>query len=182
MALLSPKTILNNSKKIISNEECMSSIKKISNELTSELCNKFPIVITVMNGALIFSGNLIPLLKFPLQCDYIHATRYNDSTLGKDTVVFKSKPTIDLTNRTILILDDILDEGITMKCINEFIAEQGAKEIINCFLFKKDISRKIQFSNIYYGIKVPNKYIFGMGMDVKGLWRNMLDIYEYNQK
>lgn len=136
-----------------------------------------PVVLPVMNGGLIYAGQLLPLITVPLQVDYIHATRYRNTTSGFD-LDWKVKPQSDLKDRIVIILDDIFDEGITLSEIVEYCKEQGAVTVITAVLATKQHDRrktdlKIDFS----AVDVPDRYVFGYGMDFKGQLRNLNAIY-----
>ena len=162
---------------IIYDEVAVSeAISTIAKQLNQFYIEEMPVILSVMNGATYFTGQLIPKLKFPLELDYIQATRYRGDLQGKDlSWIVRPKETIK--NRSVLILDDILDEGFTLKAIIEECNLLGAKEVKSAVLVEKklNISKPIQAD--YVGLLVPNRYVFGCGMDVHGWWRNLPKIY-----
>ena len=154
------------------------AIEKVAQDITKELADKNPIVFCVMNGGLIFAGQLLPLLDFPLEVSYLHATRYQKETSGGE-LFWKAKPEVSFIDRDILIIDDILDEGNTLAAIIQYCQHAGANAVYTAVLLDKEHSRKAipGFSANYTGLKCPDRFVFGFGMDYKGYWRNAPGIF-----
>jgi hypoxanthine phosphoribosyltransferase len=129
-----------------------------------------------MGGAVVFSGQLLPLLKFPLEFDAIHVSRYGNATQG-GALQWRVLPKETIAGRTILVLDDILDEGHTLAAIHAKMMELGAKKVVSAVLVEKIIDRDKPIRAEFVGLTVPNRYVFGCGMDVHGAWRNLPAIY-----
>jgi hypoxanthine phosphoribosyltransferase len=129
-----------------------------------------------MGGAVVFTGQLLPLLRFPLEFDYIHVTRYRGATQG-GTIQWKVEPGKLLAGRAVLVLDDILDEGHTMAAIRDRILAAGATQFYSAVLADKAIGRDKPIRADFVGVSVPDRYVFGFGMDVEGAWRNLPAIY-----
>lgn len=170
-----------NCKLVFSNAEINSALEKLADKLNPQLENEVPVVLCVMQGGLIFSGQLIPRLQCMLEIDYIHATRYNNKTLGGE-LVWKAYPVTSLTDRTVLILDDILDEGQTLQSIVQYCDQQGASKIISAVLLRKNHNRCVDdqlTDNI--ALNVEDKYVFGFGMDYDGKYRQLDAIYALDE-
>ena len=162
---------------IYSFEEIGAAIERMAEEITLELTDKNPIILCLMIGAVIPTGKLLPLLNFPLQTEYVHATRYQGETSGGELHWIR-KPTIELQDRHVLIVDDILDEGTTLKVIVEECEKRQAKTIQTAVLADKQLNRKRTFKQAdFTGVTVPNRYVFGYGMDYKEYLRNAPGIY-----
>ena len=153
-----------------------NAVTRLSREITAKLASSNPLVISVMGGAIIFTGKLLPLLNFPLDFDYVHATRYGSATLG-GKMQWVVEPRISLAGRTILLLDDILDEGITLETIRQHLLNNGAAECITAVFADKAIGREKPLKPDFVGLTLPNRFVFGFGMDVRGAWRNLPAIY-----
>lgn len=135
------------------------------------------IVISVMNGGLILSGHLLTRLKFPLHVDFIHATRYRNRTSGGE-LEWKVEPHQSLKGRSLIVLDDILDEGYTLQAIVDYCKLQGAATVISAVLVEKKHDRRTpDVSCDFVGLQVEDRYVFGFGMDYKGYHRNLNGIY-----
>ena len=157
-------------------EEIETAMDNMAEEITQELQNSDPIVLGVMNGGLIPAGRLLSRLDFPLRQDYIHATRYRENTSGRDLQWVK-KPDFPIENRTVLIVDDILDEGYTLEALIKACEEMGAKQIYSALLCEKEHDRGVDIDGDFVGVKVPDRYVFGYGMDYKGYLRNAPGIF-----
>jgi hypoxanthine phosphoribosyltransferase len=141
-------------------------------EITASMGDAFPLVLSVMGGAVVFTGMLLPKLQFPLEFDYIHLSRYNNKTVGGE-MQWRVAPRESVKDRIVLVLDDILDEGETMAAIRERIMDMGAKEFHAAVLCEKTLNKPKPMHPDFCGFKVPDRYVFGCGMDVKGYWRNL---------
>ena len=137
-----------------------------------------PIIMCVMNGGLILAGMLLPRLDFPLQVDYLHATRYREKLTGAD-LQWKAFPSLDLTGRVVVLVDDILDEGDTLVGIRAYCLAQGAAQVLCAVLVDKNHARRhpaLPRADIT-GLDAPDRYLFGFGMDYKGYLRNAPGVY-----
>jgi len=170
--------ILREADLLVGAEEVLSCIDRLAREITVQLRESNPVVICVMNGGVIFSGQLLTRLVFPLEVDYIHATRYGHETRGA-LLNWIAKPQADLRGRTVLLLDDILDEGVTLAAIAEECHQQGAKEVLMAVLVEKLHLRKVTpgMRADFTGFEIGDRYLFGYGLDYKGYWRNAPGIY-----
>lgn len=168
--------ILANADVIYSNDEINNAVKKIAAEITLKLQDTAPVVICVMSGGLVFAGHLLTHLRFPLELDYVHASRYQNNTAG-NVLHWKALPQCDLANRTVLLVDDILDVGITLFEIAEKCKHLGAKVVYKAVLVDKALNTQKPIKADFVGLSVPNAYVFGYGMDAFCWWRNLPDIY-----
>jgi hypoxanthine phosphoribosyltransferase len=125
-----------------------------------------------MGGAVVFTGTLLPQLTFPLEFDYIHVSRYGDDDRG-GAVVWKVIPRQNVAGRTIIVLDDILDEGATLAHVKQRLLDMGAREVIVAVFADKDIGRAKPITADLTGVTLPNAFVVGFGMDVYGYWRNL---------
>jgi hypoxanthine phosphoribosyltransferase len=133
---------------------------------------EFPLVLGVMGGAVVFTGHLLPQLSFPLEFDYIHVTRYGDQDRGGE-VVWKVIPRQNVAGRTIIVVDDILDEGETLAHVKQRLLDMGAAEVILAVFADKDLGRQKPVQADIVGLTIPNKFVVGFGMDAHGYWRNL---------
>lgn len=162
------------------NAEVEAAINRMAEAINRHLKNKNPVFLCVMNGGIVISGKLLTLLDFPLTFDAINASRYNNSTSG-DKIRWKQKPETDLNNRTVLIVDDILDQGLTLEAIFNYCKAQGAASIYTAVLIDKQLDYKKPVIADFVGLEIENRYLFGYGMDYKGYLRNAAGIYACKQ-
>jgi hypoxanthine phosphoribosyltransferase len=157
-----------------------AAIDALACAICSRLDQAYPVVLTVMGGGVFLAGQLLPRLTFPLECDYLQVSRYNDSTRG-GAIHWLATPRTALAGRDVLVLDDILDEGITLAGVRENILSQGASACHLAVLCEKELPREKPVCANFTGLMVPNRYLFGCGMDVYGLWRNLPEIRALRQ-
>lgn len=154
-----------------------AAIRQLADEITQALGESEPLVLCVMSGATIFAGHLLPQLVFPLEFDYVQASRYQNTTSGGQDIVWRTTPGDNVRGRTILLLDDILDEGHTLAAVREKCLQAGAANVLIAVLAEKLTGRPKPIQADFVGLTVPNRYVFGCGMDVYGWWRNLPAIY-----
>ena len=160
-----------------SHTQVSEAINKLADKVTSYYRNKNPIILCLMNGGLFLTSELTKRLDFPLRLDYLHATRYRGETTGKDLHWLKM-PEFNLANEHVLIVDDIYDEGITLKEVEEKLKQQNPASIKSLVLVDKQHERKPQGHSVdYVGMRLVDKYLFGCGMDYYGHWRHLPQIY-----
>ncbi len=136
----------------------------------------FPLVLGVMGGAVVFCGQLLTRLTFPLEFDYMHVTRYGSQDQG-GKIEWKVIPRSNVQGRTVIVLDDILDEGETLAHVKERLLDMGASEVVLAVFADKDIGKKKPVTADYVGLNLPNKFVVGYGMDAYGYWRNLPGIW-----
>ncbi len=159
-----------------SQEVVEQALDRMAVEITGKLAGEDPVVLCVLNGALIPMGHLLTRLTFPLRQDYIHATRYGTETTGTQ-LEWIGHPSTSLKGETVLVIDDILDEGITLAAITDACREAGARSIYTAVLVEKVRVRNSTIQADFTGLKVEDRYVFGYGMDYKGYLRNVAGIY-----
>lgn len=158
-------------------DDVEKALDRMATDITEKLAEKNPLILCLMIGGVVPAGMLIPKLDFPLEIDYIHATRYRGETSGSDIKWLKN-PDISLRDRTLLLIDDILDEGITLAEIIQECKKRGAADIYTAVLVDKQLNRtRLLEKADFTGLTVPNRYVFGYGMDYKGYLRNAPGIY-----
>jgi hypoxanthine phosphoribosyltransferase len=161
---------------LYSEEQVEAALDKMASAIGAKLANRNPLVLCVMNGGIVAAGKLIMRLAFPLNIDAINASRYQNQTSG-GTIEWVLKPSTPLKDRTILIIDDILDEGITLTAIKDYCLEQGAAEVYCAVLVDKLLGHEKPIQADFVGLHIENRYLFGYGMDYKGYLRNAAGIY-----
>ncbi len=158
-------------------EQVENALDNMADKINAEFIDTCPVIMCVMNGGLIPTGKLLTRFNFLLHLDYLHATRYRDETTGTD-VLWKAEPTIDLRGRSVLIIDDILDEGVTLQTIVEYCECRGASKVMTAVLVEKKHNRKqSKIQADFIGLEVDDHYVFGYGMDYKGYLRNAAGIF-----
>jgi hypoxanthine phosphoribosyltransferase len=153
-----------------------SALDHMAIAIRSHLADTNPVVVCLMNGGVVPFGKLLTRLQFPLQVDYVHATRYGTRIKGGE-LEWMAGPFVPARDRTILLVDDILDEGTTLAAIEARYRADGAKRVFKAVLTRKDRPRKVAIDVDFVGLEIPDRYVFGYGMDYKGYLRNAPGIY-----
>lgn len=153
------------------------ALDRMAAAITDTLGGTLPVVLCVLTGGIIPTGQLLTRLQFPLESDYLHATRYRGETSGRD-VRWLCEPAIELQGRTVLLVDDILDEGQTLADIVNYCEQSGAAQVYSAVLVEKLHERRAAGIRAdFVGLQVEDRYVFGSGMDYKGYLRNMNGVY-----
>ncbi len=161
---------------LYTSEQVQAAIDRLAVSITAAVNGNDPLILCVMTGGIILTGQLLPRLHFPLQLDYIHATRYANQTQGGQ-LTWIAKPRASLRGRVVIAVDDILDEGITLAEIVKACKAEGAAAVYSAVLVNKRHDRKNGFNADFVGLEVDDRYVFGFGMDYKGYLRNAKGIF-----
>jgi hypoxanthine phosphoribosyltransferase len=152
-------------------------ITRMGKEVGATLGGERAVFLTVMNGGMFFAAPLALAIGCDLEFDYVHATRYGNATVGRD-LRWLCRPQVRLTGRTVILADDILDEGYTLAALKEYCVAKGAKRILTAVLCVKRHARRVPgLEADFVGVEVPDRYVFGYGLDYFGQGRNLPAIY-----
>jgi hypoxanthine phosphoribosyltransferase len=170
------RALLAHAEELVSADAVQAAVRGVADVLNARFDGDgdgaFPLVLGVMGGAVVFAGHLLTQLRFPLEFDYIHVTRYGDTDAGGE-VVWKVIPRQNVTGRTIIVVDDILDEGATLAHVKQRLLDMGAAEVILAVFADKDLGRAKPVRADVVGLTVPDRFVVGFGMDAHGYWRNL---------
>jgi len=156
--------ILESADRLCDEATVRAAIARLAAEITAVLKDRYPLVLAVMGGSVFFAGHLLPQL------------RYGNATSG-GRIAWTVAPRENVKERTVLVLDDILDGGETLAAIRDRVNSLGAAAFYSAVLTDKNIGRGKPIVPDFVGLKLPNRYVFGCGMDVSGAWRNLPEIY-----
>jgi hypoxanthine phosphoribosyltransferase len=198
-----PELNANNTRKLISHSQLQEVIKDLADSINaaysaawqvsedaglilesevaiavSQPIKKEVVVLCVMNGGMVFCAHLLPLLNFPLQFDALQISRYGDKGIG-GALRWLKKPTIELRNKHILIVDDLIDEGVSLTEVFNYCEGENTASTKAAVLLNKETARRAPeaITPNYIGMSIPDEFIFGFGIDYKNYYRNLLDIY-----
>ncbi|MEN8206265.1 MAG: hypoxanthine-guanine phosphoribosyltransferase [Pseudomonadota bacterium] len=171
------------------NAECLhdadsvhQALDQMALAITDTLGKTLPVVLCVLNGGIIPTGHLLTRLGFPLETGYLHATRYRGETSGAE-IQWLCEPSIELLDRTVLVVDDILDEGQTLADIVDYCEQSGATQVYSAVLVQKRHDRRTTgIEADFVGLQVDDRYVFGFGMDYKGYLRNMNGVFALSER
>ena len=159
-------------------QEVEAAIDKMAQQIHDKLHDQNPIVLCVMVGGIVTMGELLTRLDFPLEVDYTHATRYRGA-INPGELHWKSRPRLDVTGRTVLVVDDILDGGLTLAAILAELSNMGAAKVYSAVLvdkYQKRVENGVQQAD-FVGLQVEDHYVFGYGMDYHEYLRNAPGIF-----
>ncbi len=168
------RALLANAEQLFDAQQVQDAVRHVADALNArfEHEEEFPLVLGVMGGAVVFTGSLLPQLTFPLEFDYIHVSRYGDDDVGGQ-VVWKVVPRSNVAGRTVIVVDDILDEGETLAHVKARLLEMGAKDVVLAVFADKAIGKAKPVKADLVGLTIPNRFVVGFGMDAYGYWRNL---------
>lgn len=159
---------------LVTHDEMEAALDRMAQDLTERLAGKDPLVLCVMTGAAIVTGLLLPRLDFQLRLGYIHATRYRGQTRGGE-IAWRHRPSDDIRGEHVLVLDDILDEGMTLEHVIRACHEDGAASVQSAVLVEKIRPHACEVDVV--GVRVADRYLYGYGLDYKDYFRNARGIY-----
>ncbi len=170
------KCVQQNAQLLHDHDAIEQAIDKMTGQIAAELADKNPLLLCALKGGIMITGQLLLKLNFPLTVDVINVSRYGRETTGGE-INWLQKPSTDLADRTVLIIDDILDEGLTLEKMIEYCRQQKAKCVYSAVLVDKKLSKSKPVQADFVGLEVEDHYLFGYGMDYKGYLRNLPGIY-----
>ncbi len=162
---------------LFSSAEVEMALQEMAMDINTLLGDRNPVLLCVMNGGIVTAGKLLMRLDFPITIDAINASRYRNETVGSNEIHWLQLPETKLEGRTVLIVDDILDQGKTLDAIYQYCYDKGASSIYSAVLIDKKIQQSKPIHADFVGLEAPDRYLFGYGMDYKGYLRNASGIY-----
>src|SRR3990172_3447995 len=154
------RDILKQAELLYTHEQVQAALHKVAQQINAALADAHPLVLSVMGGAVVFSGQLLPLLDFPLDFDYVHVSRYGNARQG-GAMHWKVEPRENVRGRVVLVLDDILDEGRTLDELRKRVMELGASKFYSAVLADKQHGRKKPIHADFVGIELPKSAWMG---------------------
>ncbi len=168
--------LLQQSEILFTEAQVQAALHRVAVEINQALADTHPLVLSVMGGAVVFSGQLLPLLNFPLDFDYVHVSRYREARKGGE-MHWKVEPHESVRGRVVLLVDDILDEGHTLDALQKRVLKLGATHCYSAVFADKIHGNPKPVHADFVGMALPDRFVFGYGMDIEGAWRNLPAIY-----
>jgi hypoxanthine phosphoribosyltransferase len=164
-------------KRIVSARGVASALQRMADEIGAQLAGENPVVLAVMHGGVFAAVELCKRLHFPHEFDYVHVTRYANRTKG-GAIEWRKRPSKRLAGRTVLVVDDVLDRGHTLRALHAELARVGvAARQTAVLVVKRVLSKRPRPKVDYVGVEVDDRYVFGCGMDYRGYWRGLPALY-----
>jgi len=181
LSMHAARDALLNSEIIFSEQQVQDAVSCMAREINGVMADFHPLVLSVMGGAVVFTGQLLPLLNFPLDFDYVHVSRYGNNRQGGE-MKWKVAPHENVRGRVVLVVDDILDEGETLNAVKQRVMALGAKQFYSAIFADKMNGKTKPIKADFVGLKVPDRFVFGYGMDIHGAWRNLPAIHAVKEQ
>ncbi|HWO76034.1 MAG TPA: hypoxanthine phosphoribosyltransferase [Bacillus sp. (in: firmicutes)] len=160
-------------KVLISEQEIHEKIAELANQLTKDYQDRFPLVIGVLKGAMLFMGDLVKRIDTHLEMDFMDVSSYGNSTVSSGEVKILKDLDTSVEGREILIIEDIIDSGLTLSYLVELFRYRKAKSIKIVTLLDKPTGRKADIQADYVGFIVPDEFVVGYGLDYAEKYRNL---------
>lgn len=164
-------------RRICSAREIASALQRMADEIEARLGRSNPVVLAVMQGGVFAAVEISKRLRFPHEFDYVHVTRYANGTKG-GAIEWRKRPSKSLAGRTVLVVDDVLDRGLTLRALHAELNKVGVAARQTAVLVRKEVPGKRKRPKVdYVGVEVADLFVFGCGMDYHGHWRGLPALY-----
>jgi hypoxanthine phosphoribosyltransferase len=161
---------------LYSRDEIASKVKMLAQEISRDYKDKNPLVISILKGSFIFMADLIRQLNFPLEVEFVRFSSYGKGTESSGKIKVIQGLTCEVENRHVLVVEDIVDSGLTVKFLTDMLKEQKAASVKVCALTSKPSRRTVSVDVDYFGFDIPDKFVVGYGLDFNQKFRNLPDI------
>ena len=152
-------------------------VAEMGAEITRDLAGSDLIAMCVLKGAMFFCSDLMRQIAFDVALDFIQISSYGNQKTSSGVVTILKEPQLDMRDRTVLIIEDIIDSGLSMKEVFRYIKlDRGAKEVRTATFLDKPTARKVEFKADYIGFSIDPKFVVGYGLDFAEKYRNIPDI------
>ena len=164
---------------VVSEDELQTRIAELGKELTSDYADRPPLLVGVLKGAFVFMSDLSRAIDLPVEFDFMAVSSYGSATRSSGVVRILKDLDLDLTDRHVVIVEDIVDSGLTLAYLRKNLAARGPASLEVCALLVKDGLQKIDSDLKYVGLRIPPDFVIGYGLDVDERYRNLPFIAEY---
>lgn len=161
---------------LVTREEIQAAVKKLGRQITEDYAGKEPVVIGILKGAVVFYSDLIREIDLPLQTEFMAVSSYGNATKSTGVVQIRLDLKLDIMGRDVLIVEDIVDSGMTLHYLKEHLASRGAASIRIATLLDKPARRRVELKADYYCFTIPDEFVVGYGLDYAERYRNLSDI------
>jgi hypoxanthine phosphoribosyltransferase len=164
---------------VVPTVELQERIAGLGKEITADYAGRPPLLVGVLKGAFMFMSDLSRAIDLPVEFDFMAVSSYGSATRSSGVVRIIKDLDLDLTNRHVLIVEDIVDSGLTLAYLRRNLAARGPASLEICALLLKEGLQKAELDIKYVGFRIPPRFVVGYGLDVNERWRNLPDVVEY---
>lgn len=168
--------IMNNVEKLISEQEILKKVEEIGKKITDDFKDESVTIVSVLKGSFIFTADLVRFIKSPVEIAFIAASSYGASTVSSGELKIRYDIDIPVKGQTVILVEDIVDTGLTISRLKEYLYELGAKDVKICTIFDKPDRREKQVTIDYCGFVIPNEFVVGYGLDYNNKYRNLRNL------
>lgn len=169
---------MNNVEKLISEQEILKKVEEIGKKITDDFKDESVTIVSVLKGSFIFTADLVRFIKSPVEIAFIAASSYGASTVSSGDLKIRYDIDIPVKGQTVILVEDIVDTGLTISRLKEYLYELGAKDVKICTIFDKPDRREKQVTIDYCGFVIPNEFVVGYGLDYNNKYRNLRNLYK----
>ncbi|HZP28887.1 MAG TPA: hypoxanthine phosphoribosyltransferase [Acidimicrobiia bacterium] len=164
---------------VVGEDELQQRIAEIGKEITSDYAGRPPLLVGVLKGAFVFMSDLSRAIDLPVEFDFMAVSSYGSATRTSGVVRIIKDLDLDLTDRDVLIVEDIVDSGLTLAYLRKNLAARGPRSLEVCALLVKEGLQKVDLDLRYVGFRIPPRFVVGYGLDVGERYRNLPRIHEF---
>ena len=161
---------------LVSRDAIKEMVKKLGEKISEDYEGKDLILVGVLKGGFVFLADLIREITIPVDMDFISVSSYGTSTKTSGVVRIIKDIDISISNKHVLIVEDLVDTGLTLKHLKQLFNTRGPESVKVCAAFDKPSRRKVDMEIEYKGIIIPDEFIVGYGLDYAGKYRNLPDV------
>ena len=169
-------------RELISEKRIKERVSEIGHQITEKYRDKTPILIAVLNGSFIFVADLIREIEIESEVDFIKLSSYMDATKSSGTVRLVKDISANITNRDVIVIEDIVDSGLTVQFLKNRLEGSGPSSVAFVTLLHKEEVSQVDFNLDYVGFEIPNKYVVGYGLDLDQKYRKLPAIYAVDEE
>ena len=164
-------------KLILAREDIARRVRELGATLTRDYADASLVVIGALNGAFIFMADLVREIKLDLKVDFVRVASYGMSTSSCGEIRFTKEVELDMEDRDILVVEDIVDTGLTLDCLHNYLKERGARSVRTCALIDKKERREAEVAIDYTGFEISEGFLIGYGLDCREEYRHLDEVY-----
>jgi len=164
---------------VVGEDELQQRIAELGKEITSDYTGRPPLLVGVLKGAFVFMSDLSRAIDLPVEFDFMAVSSYGSATRTSGVVRILKDLDLDLTDRDVVIVEDIVDSGLTLAYLRKNLAARGPRSLEVCALLVKEGLQKVDLDLRYVGFRIPPRFVVGYGLDVAERYRNVPQIHEY---
>jgi hypoxanthine phosphoribosyltransferase len=164
---------------VVSEDDLQGRITELGKEITADYAARAPLLVGVLKGACMFMSDLARAIELPVEFDFMAVSSYGSATRTSGVVRIIKDLDLDLTGRDVLIVEDIVDSGLTLQYLRKNLAARGPRSLEVCALLVKEGLQKSELDLRYVGFRIPPAFVVGYGLDVEERYRNVPQVHQY---